>query len=121
MGFLGGGVVGLAILILWIFSVFDVIASEESLVRNLPKTVWLLLVILVPPIGPISWLILGRPQNVKFRPGATEYRAPRRPIGPEDDSAFQAEVEKRRLQKWEQELRRREEEVKKQEPPTADT
>lgn len=117
----GGGILGLAALV-WIFSIFDVIGSEETLVRNLPKTVWLLLVIFVPPIGPIAWLIMGRPQNISFRPGATDYRGSRRPVGPEDDASFQAEIEKRRLQKWEQELRRREEEVKKreQQPPAED-
>lgn len=113
----GEGILGLATLVLWIFGIFDVIASEETLVRNLPKTVWLLLVIFVPPIGAIAWLIMGRPQNVKFRPGATDYRGSRRPVGPEDDAGFQAGIEKRRLQEWEQELLRREEELKKNDPP----
>lgn len=119
MTLLGGGILGVASLVLWIFCVFDVIASEETLVRNLPKTLWLIIVIFVPPIGPIAWLIMGRPQNTAFRPGATDYREPRRPVGPEDDAAFQAETERRRLQNWEEDLRRREEEADKrdQRPP----
>ncbi len=122
MTWFGGGIVGLATLVLWIFCVFDVIGSEETLVRNLPKTLWLTLVIFVPLIGSVAWLIMGRPQKISYRPGTTDYRGSRRPVGPEDGASFQAEIEKRRLQKWEQELRTREEEVKKREqlPPAED-
>jgi hypothetical protein len=38
-------------MLLWIYCIFDVIASEESLIRNLPKTMWLVIVIFVPTIG----------------------------------------------------------------------
>ncbi len=68
MTWFGGGILGLAVLVLSIFSIFDV-GSEETLVRNLPKAGWLPLVIFVPPIGPIAWLIMGRPQNVSLSRG----------------------------------------------------
>ncbi|MCA1830411.1 MAG: PLD nuclease N-terminal domain-containing protein [Actinomycetota bacterium] len=114
------GVVGLALLFLWVFAIFDVIASEGTLVRNLPKMAWLFIVILLPEIGSIAWLILGRPQHARFVPGSTERRpppAPRRdsgaPLGPEDSPDFLRDVERRRLQAWEEDLKRREEEIQK--------
>src|SRR5438132_5282980 len=89
----GEGVLGIALLFLWVFCVFDVISSEPELVRNLPKLVWLLIVIIVPDVGSIAWLILGRPRGAAFSPGATQARAPRPrsapgPIGPEDSPHF---------------------------------
>jgi hypothetical protein len=122
------GLAGLATLILWIYCVFDVIAADDSLVRNLPKTLWLVIVIFVPTLGSIAWLTLGRPQNVGWTPGSTDYRAPRRPIGPEDapdwstrTSAKDGETA-RRLDEWEAELRKREEDLRRREhrPPDPD-
>ena len=83
---LGPGLGGLLFLGFWIYCVFDVIATEEMLVRNLPKTLWLLLVLFVPTVGGLAWLLLGRPVNAGWRPGDTELRPPpQRPRGPEDD------------------------------------
>jgi hypothetical protein len=38
---LGGGVFALAVLTLWIYCILDVIATDEAVVRNLPKMVWI--------------------------------------------------------------------------------
>ena len=85
---LGGGLVGLLLLGLWVYCIFDVIAAESVLVRNLPKTAWLLIVVFLPDIGAIAWLGLGRPQFAGWRPGATGAQSPRRPVGPEDLPSF---------------------------------
>jgi phospholipase D-like protein len=115
----GGGLIGLALLALWLFAIFDVIATDSALCRNLPKMVWLILVIILPDVGAICWLLLGRPVNAGFRPGDSSYRAPRRPLGLEDSPTFvdrAAEVERsaeldRRLDEWEEQQRRREQEL----------
>jgi hypothetical protein len=115
--------VGVLLLAVWIFAIFDVIKTERALCRNLPKELWLLLVIILPDVGAIAWLIMGRPVNARFRPGSTESRAPgtlwsaapRQPIGPEDSADFMKTAEERRLRAWEDELRRREEDVRRRE------
>ena len=114
----GEGVFGIALLFLWIFCIFDVITSDPELVRNLPKLVWLLIVIIVPDVGSIAWLIVGRPRGAAFSPGATSPRVPRQhrsagPVGPEDSPHFLKSIdEQRRLKAWEDDLRRREEELR---------
>lgn len=115
--FFGGGIVGLALLILWIYCIVDVISTDDALVRNLQKMVWLLLVIFVPPIGSITWLILGRPEKAGFRPGDTDYRKPIRPLGPDDSPDFMSTIDDRstRLRKWEEDLKRREDDLRKRE------
>ena len=83
----GPGLLGLLVMALWLYCIFDVIATDDALVRNLPKVIWLLLVLLVPAVGSITWLALGRPRYAGWRPGDTTRRPPRRPggPGPEDD------------------------------------
>jgi len=123
----GGGLFAFAILALWIYCILDVIATNESVVRNLPKIVWLLVVIFLPTIGSIAWLLLGRPERTGFAPGDSTYRAEprgtrldrstRRPLAtmaPDDDPRYLAELDERtkRLREWEAELKRREEELR---------
>ena len=59
----GGGLVGFVLLGFWVWAIFDVISSDESTVRNLPKFAWLMLVIFLSTIGAFAWLVLGRPQD----------------------------------------------------------
>lgn len=114
----GEGIIGLAILLFWIYCIFDVISTDESLVRNMPKFVWLLVVIFLPTIGSAAWLILGRPQKAGLTPGNTSYRRPRAaPRGPEDSPEFMSGLDERsrELKRWEDDLKRREEDLRKRE------
>ncbi|MGH2685697.1 MAG: PLDc N-terminal domain-containing protein [Actinomycetota bacterium] len=82
----GPGLLGMAIFGLWLYCIFDVVSTDAALVRNLPKVVWLVFVLLVPLIGSLVWLGLGRPPYGGWRPGDTSRRPPRRgPTGPDDD------------------------------------
>ena len=115
---LGGGVFGLVLLVLWIYCIFDVISSDDSLVRNLPKMAWLVIVVFIPTIGSVAWLALGRPPYASWRPGGYESRPPRpRVMGPEDAPNFptsppgiseEGRSREERLRSWEEDLRRRE-------------
>lgn len=134
---LAPGLVGVALFALWIWAVLDVIATDNVLIRNLQKIHWLILVIIVPTVGAVAWLALGRPANAGFTPGSTvvrpnfEERKPA-PRGPEDSdtwrsstkpsvptsTATESESEReRRLKQWEADLAKREAEL---EDPTED-
>ncbi len=123
----GGGLFAFALLALWIYCIVDVIATNEGVIRNLPKLVWLLIVIFVPTIGSIVWLLLGRPERAGLAPGDSTYRveprgtrpdpSARRALGtmaPDDDPRYLAELDERtkRLRDWEADLRRREDELR---------
>jgi hypothetical protein len=88
--FESGGVVALLLLGFWIWALLDCISTDSALCRNLPKGVWLLIVIVLPDIGSIAWLLLGRPEKAHWRPGSTDYSAPRRPVGLEDHPRYSA-------------------------------
>lgn len=73
-------VIGLAI-----YCLIDCLQASADTVRNLPKLVWALLIVLLPLFGSIGWLVAGRPAGDP-RPGRG---GPRRgPQGPDDDPDF---------------------------------
>ena len=126
----GEGVFGLIILGFWLWAIFDVITTDESLVRNLPKFVWLMIVIFLSSIGALAWLLLGRPENASFRLGDSSPRS--RYVAPEDgsrwaedharreryaamDEELDRRIEERRLREWEADLRRREADLERRE------
>ncbi|RMI31203.1 PLD nuclease N-terminal domain-containing protein [Nocardia stercoris] len=87
-------VAGLVTLALWVFCLIDIITCDEVGIRHLPKGLWLLIVILIPTIGGLLWLILGRPQFDSRRPRSTtryaEYDRPGRYVAtdPAADEEF---------------------------------
>jgi hypothetical protein len=87
------GAVGVAVFCLWIFCLVDVIVTDDSLCRHLPKMLWLLVVLLLPLVGSILWLAVGRPRvhSAPSRPSRfPEYERPGRHVAgnPDDDAEF---------------------------------
>jgi hypothetical protein len=76
------GVGLLLVVALWIFCLVDVIVSKEDECRNLPKLLWLLIVLLVPDIGSVLWLIAGRPKGLRQSWQQRTTAAPRTTIAP---------------------------------------
>jgi hypothetical protein len=106
------GIVGLVLLLFWIWALLDVIGTDSAMCRNLPKGMWLIIVLILPDIGAIAWLLMGRPEKAHWRPGSTDYAAPRRPIGPEDSPRYsptpivtdrRSEELDKELERWERE------------------
>ncbi len=117
---------GTVLILLWLYCIFDVISTDESVMRNLPKGAWVLIVIFLFDLGSLAWLLLGRPLYAGWRPGDTEYRKPRVARGPEDGPAWtgrstmsNAEADAR-LKAWEDDLARREAELRKAQAPAPD-
>ncbi|MCQ4119082.1 PLDc N-terminal domain-containing protein [Rhodococcus sp. FXJ9.536] len=107
-------VLGLVTLLLWVYCLVDVITRDESDVRHLPKVLWLLIVLVLPTIGSLVWLFVGRGAGVR-RTGATrgfgEYERPGRHIAqnPDDDEAFLRRCRERAEEQRRIARRRREE------------
>ncbi len=98
-------VIGLALLAFWLYCLFDVITTPDQAVRNLPKVLWVLIVVLLVDLGGLFWLLLGRPlaaagavrePKETFGPLASRggQRGPA-PRGPEDDPEFLRHLERR--------------------------
>jgi hypothetical protein len=96
---------------LWLFCLFDVLTTDETDVRRLPKIVWFLIVLLTMNFGSIAWLLFGRPRDVHLEMerrglGGTSQRRfahtlPQEPPifdpprGPDDDPDFLKSLDRR--------------------------
>lgn len=124
-------------LALVVFCLIDCVQSDEHRIRNLPKWAWIVLIILIPIAGAVVWLVAGRPTRASAgrevsRPttktaGFPEHERPRRrPKAPDDDPEFLRSLKKANtehedmLRKWEEDLKRREDEMRKDEDPKPD-
>ncbi|MBV2361786.1 PLD nuclease N-terminal domain-containing protein [Streptomonospora nanhaiensis] len=57
------GLITLLTIVLWVYAFFDALTSPAAEVRNLPKILWLIIIVLFTPVGPLLWIFLGRPRN----------------------------------------------------------
>ena len=48
---------------LCVIAIIDCLSSEKRTVRALPKAVWIVVILLFPLVGPVCWLVAGRPQR----------------------------------------------------------
>ncbi|MGW3043236.1 PLD nuclease N-terminal domain-containing protein [Kitasatospora sp. NPDC001159] len=127
-------------LALWVWAFIDCLVTPEDEAKHLPKPIWLIIVLLFPPLGPIAWLVAGKQRGFLRAGAAGGYPgqpagAPRRgrPLAPDDDPEFLASLKggtakgdtpksdslkksdkehEDMLKLWEADLRRREEELR---------
>jgi hypothetical protein len=74
-----------ALLGLHLYVLLDVLRTPATAVRALPRWLWCL-VVLVPVLGPLCWLVLGRPGRASG--GDTGGRPRGGAPAPDDDTAF---------------------------------
>ena len=95
---------GIASFALWVFCLVDAISAPSNRIRNLPKVVWVLLILFFPLVGSIAWLVAGRPEGAARRSayerealGFPEYDRPGRAaaVDPEKDAEFLRQVRER--------------------------
>jgi hypothetical protein len=99
------GLFGIITFCLWVYSLVDVIQSDEGGIRHLPKLWWLLIVLLFPFAGSVAWLVAGRPTTTggprsaheRSQPTYPEYDRPGRAaaLDPEKDEEFLRQVRAR--------------------------
>lgn len=147
-----GGILLLAALAVWLYCLLDAVTADRTTVRRLPKGLWVAVVLLTFIVGALAWLAWGRPRSTTPRRptlGASGRTAwPSRPgspapsgglfgpraerPAPDDDPDFLADLDRRAAQdheklldSWEEDLRRREDELRRKDdgsdpaPPTS--
>jgi hypothetical protein len=115
--FAADGVLALLLFVFWIWAILDVVVAERHAVRNLPKLLWLVIVLLFSALGAGAWVAFGRPNRASRARQTTDSVAQRRPIGVEDLPQFSAPTTAmsdrrsaeldRQLDEWEAEQRRK--------------
>ncbi len=108
-----------------IYALVDCIQTDESRVRGIQKPWWILLIVLIWIVGPVAWLIAGKEPAQRRNAtwpgtGTAGFPGNERPrqVAPDDDPQFLSQLRRdnddheRMLRKWEDDLRRREQELK---------
>ncbi|MBM6620093.1 PLDc N-terminal domain-containing protein [Micrococcaceae bacterium RIT802] len=104
-----GALVALAVTI---YALIQCAQTPAHRVRSIAKPGWIVAIILLPLIGACLWFWLGRP-NDSGSGRATEQRPTRGPAAPDDNPEFLRTLETQRRQRAkDEELRRREAELK---------
>lgn len=100
------GVAALAVGVI-IYSFFDCLRSDPRDIRGIRRGPWIAVILLLPVIGGILWLTLGRP---RYAPASSQ---PARAKGPDDDPNFLRQLDEKRrseqadaeLEEWERRRR----------------
>ncbi|CAB4591247.1 MAG: hypothetical protein F2574_02730 [Actinobacteria bacterium] len=82
-----------------IYAIADIALTARNRLRSLNKWLWIVIVIVITPIGAVLWFILGKKKK----------NAADGPLGPDDDPNFTApdgETARDRITRLEEELRR---------------
>lgn len=94
---------GVAVVALTIYALVDLFLTAKSRLRAFPLPVWVGIIVVLPIIGPVLWLIIGKNKPPQSTP----------PTAPDDDPRFLgglAESPEERIQRLEDELRALDEE-----------
>ena len=92
------GIIAVLSIALSIFALSDCVQTEDEKIRGLPKWAWIVLIVLIPWVGPITWLFVGKERS--WGRGSSGSPGPRRdgPLAPDEDPEF--------LRKLDEDIRR---------------
>ncbi|GAA1583141.1 hypothetical protein GCM10009789_41180 [Kribbella sancticallisti] len=84
-------------LVLSVYALFSCIQTRDEDVPYLPKLVWIVLIVFVPFVGPITWLLMSRNHGRRRSESAAPRPKPTgRPVAPDDDPDFLASLDRYR-------------------------
>ena len=84
-------VLAVAVLVIFVYGLVDVIRTDGRLTRGISKPAWIVVMIVLPVLGAILWLLIGRPRD-----SAPVRQARSHPTAPDDDPDFLRNLEMRR-------------------------
>ena len=95
-------------LVLLVLGLISSLSADR--VRNMPRWAWVLVILLIPLLGPIAYFLFGRPQPPPTEGGPVRRTAPR-PSSPDDDPDFlrsmdieQSRRDRELMDQWERDL-----------------
>ena len=96
------GLLGLVVIGLTVYALIDCVRTDSAEIKGLPKVVWVLLIVLITPVGPIAWLVAGRDRHHSPPPLS------RHPTAPDDDPDFLRRLDEHKRRRAAEERKKRE-------------
>jgi hypothetical protein len=99
--------------VLAVYALIDCLQTDPAELPGPRRPIWLVLIILLPIVGPVAWIVASRLHRRPHRP-----RQVPRAVAPDDNPDFLREIRdvderhEKMLEQWEQDLRRREDELR---------
>ena len=97
-------------LVLLVLALISSLSADR--VRTLPRALWVLMILVIPLLGPLAYAVWGRPAAPP-RESNPARRTTRRPASPDDDPEFlrsmdteQSRRDRELLAQWEREMKR---------------
>ena len=92
------GILAVLSIALTVFALADCVQTQDDKVRGVPKWAWIVLIVVIPWVGPLTWLFAGRERS--WGRGSAGGSGPRRdgPLAPDEDPDF--------LRKLDEDIRR---------------
>ncbi|WP_010550373.1 PLD nuclease N-terminal domain-containing protein [Brachybacterium paraconglomeratum] len=92
------GILAVLSIALTVFALADCVQTQDDKVRGVPKWAWIVLIVLIPWAGPLTWLFVGKERS--WGRGSSGSPGPRRdgPLAPDEDPEF--------LRKLDEDIRR---------------
>ena len=95
-------------LVLFVLALISSLSADR--VRTMPRALWVLVILVIPLLGPIAYAVWGRPRRPA--PQDRPIRRQPRPASPDDDPDFlrgmdseQSRRDRDLLAQWEREMR----------------
>jgi hypothetical protein len=85
-------ILGLMVVVLTVYTLVECAMFDRSRIRGLPRWVWIFVILLVPVIGPLLWLAVGRGRRPA--PGGRVNRSQ----APDDDPEFLKRLDRQKTQ-----------------------
>ncbi|WP_394215478.1 PLD nuclease N-terminal domain-containing protein [Brachybacterium vulturis] len=101
------GIIAVLSIALTVFALADCVQTEDEKIKGLPKWAWIVLIVLLPWVGPITWLFVGKERTSG---GGQVHR--RGPVAPDEDPDF--------LRRLDEDIRRERRKRREQEPGEGD-
>jgi hypothetical protein len=96
---------GVAVLALTVYALVDLFVTQSARVRAFPKPVWIAVIVVLPLLGPVLWLFVGKNRGMSKQTI---------PMFPDDDMGFLGRIDREsaedRIRRLEEELRQLDEE-----------
>ena len=94
-------IIYVAMFVIALYAFIDCIQTPARSARSLPKGVWILVIVLLPGLGGLAWLFLGRERAAGSVGGFLSGRSA--PTAPDDDPDFLRQLGD---QTWSQKMKR---------------
>ena len=84
------GIIAVLSIALTVFALADCVQTEDAKIRGLPKWAWIVLIVLIPWVGPITWLFVGKDRS---SPGGSGRPRRQGPLAPDEDPDFRRRLD----------------------------